>query len=168
MTPELRAKIIETLAQEHGILASFHRKRIAAQPDDLLQAEYQEYLDRQRAKKQRGWLSSAVTIIVLIVLAANVPKKADHERELRPAVDEWARTVKTKNLDDAVAKFLLQLGTSAITSDPNTSIIDTCNWKYQNLFIGSIVIDNDDSHDQKLVSWGLFNHVFINSKKFTH
>ncbi len=46
-------------------MARFYRKRIAAQPDDLLQAEYDEYLAKQRAKM--GCVPKL--IIGLVVLA---------------------------------------------------------------------------------------------------
>lgn len=64
MSPELRIKIVKTLSSRHGLLAVFYRKRIAAKPDDLLQAEYEEHLAKQRAKL--GCLPKLVIALVIV------------------------------------------------------------------------------------------------------
>ena len=148
--------------------ARYQAKVFSAKDDELLLEEFEDLISEEKAKKQRNLVWGAVSVIAVLVLASTVPTKADHERELRPAANAWARSAKTTNLSEAFAKFLLQLGTTSITSDPDTSLIDAANWEYKKMFIVSIVVDTDSSHKEKFVSWGLLHQVYLNSSKFSH
>ena len=126
------------------------------------------YKNYKENRTRRGILVSIIAVLCVLALAATVPSKTNHEQELRPTVREWARTLKVDTLGEAIAGALLNLGTDAITDDPKSSVIDICNWKYENFFFLSVVWDTDDAHQERLVSWGLLNHVYVNQRKFKH
>ncbi len=127
----------------------------------------QEKTAADERKKQHARIINTVLGVGAAILAVmafmTTPDKARHEQEIRATISRDINDMPINNVGDAAGNVLARAANSIAQDKLNINYIDTLGLTYDKFGVFSVVRDTRPG-SSKIISWGLFNQVFVNDE----